>query len=113
MGPTQRPHTRSEDACGLRSRRRPAGASRAKDRSPPNSGGSETASKVSRRTHKNRRRMIADRVAAVGFRKTARPRSTKFGLLQDADRIVDLDTEISDDAFQLRMTGPQVAGLPL
>jgi hypothetical protein len=48
--------------------------------------------------------MIADRVAAVGFRKTARPRSTKFELLQDADRIVDLDTEISDDTFQLRKT---------
>jgi hypothetical protein len=44
--------------------------------------------------------MIADRVAAVGFHKTARPRSTKFDLRQDADRIVDLDTEISDDAFQ-------------
>ena len=38
--------------------------------------------------------MIADRVAAVGFRKTARPRSTKFDLLQDADRIVDLDRDI-------------------
>jgi len=57
-------------------------------------------------------------VAALGFAGPHIRAQLKFDLLRDADRIVDLDTEISDGAFQLRVTeqqlhGPQVAGLSI